>query len=281
MKEKQLVEIEELQKVCEQGTFSLKLNWDTLRSRVGKVGEDFFHYEGDRLIGYLGIYDFGGKIELCGMVHPDYRRQGIFTKLVEKALVTAKKRDPRAILLNAPADSQSAKGFLAALPCRFDVAEYQMKWQETELTDYEGVTLRLSTEADKAMEIQLDVDCFGFLQHEAASYYERVKKERLNAFVIVYEDQVVGKIRVEESDGESWIYGFAIAPAFQGKGIGRKVLKQVILKQQKKGNPIYLEVEATNPAALKLYESCGFRSYHQQDYYVYVQGSDPISRPLL
>lgn len=269
LKEKQLVEIEELQKLCEQGTFSLKLNWDTLRSRVGNTGEDFFYYEGKKLIGYLAIYDFGSKIEVCGMVHPNYRRQGIFTKLVKKAIQTAKKRDPRAILLNAPAESQSAKGFLATLPCRFDVAEYQMKWQETELTDYEGITLRPSLEADKALEIQLDVDCFGFLQHEAASYYERIKEERLNTFVIVYEDQAVGKIRVEERDGEAWIYGFAVSPSYQGKGIGRKVLKQVIFEQQKKGNPIYLEVEATNPGALRLYESCGFRSYHQQDYYLY------------
>ena len=162
MKEKQLVEIEELQKLCEQDSFSLKLNWETLRSRVGKAGEDFFHYEDSKLVGYLAIYDYGGKIEICGMVHPDYRRQGIFTKLVEKSLLTAKNRNPRAILLNAPADSQSAKGFLATLPCQFDVAEYQMKWQEIKLTDYEGVTLRSSLEADKALEIQLDVDCFAF-----------------------------------------------------------------------------------------------------------------------
>lgn len=269
MKEKQLVEIEELQKQCEQGTFSLKLNWDTLRSRVGKAGEDFFHYEGRKLVGYLAIYDFGGKIELCGMIHPNYRRQGIFTKLVEKGIQKAKKRDPRAILLNAPAESQTAKMFLATLPCRFDMAEYQMKWQETELTDYEGVTLRRSIEEDRALEIQLDVQCFGFLQYEAASYYKRLKEEGLNTLVVVYEEQAVGKIRVEESDGEAWIYGFAITPAFQGKGIGSKVLKQVILEQQKKGNHIYLEVEATNPGALKLYESCGFRSYHQQDYYLY------------
>ncbi|MBA9026960.1 GNAT family N-acetyltransferase [Peribacillus huizhouensis] len=280
MKEKQLVEIEDLQKLCEQGTFSLKLNWDTLRSRVGKAGEDFFYYEGNKLVGYMAIYDFGGKIELCGMVHPHYRRQGIFTKLVKKALQTAKKREPRAILLNAPAKSESAKMFLATLPCRFDMAEYQMQWQETELTDYEGVTLRPSNEEDRDLEIQLDVDCFGFLQHEATSYYKLLKEEGLNTLVIVYEEQAVGKIRVEESDGEAWIYGFAITPAFQGKGIGRKVLKQVILEQQKKGNPIYLEVEATNPAALKLYESCGFKSYHQQDYYVYL-GSDPISQHLL
>ena len=112
-----------------------------------------------------------------------------------------------------------------------------MKWQETELTDYEGVTLRPSLEADKALEIQLDVDCFGFLQHEAESYYERIKEERLNTFVIVYEDQAVGKIRVEERDGEAWIYGFAVSPSYQGKGIGRKSSKQVIFEQQKKGNP--------------------------------------------
>ncbi|MFS0658872.1 hypothetical protein AB1L07_08555 [Niallia alba] len=37
--------------------------------------------------------------------------------------------------------------------------------------------------------------------------------------------------------------------------------------EEAKGLPIFLEVEAKNARALKLYESCGFKSYHAQDYY--------------
>jgi ribosomal protein S18 acetylase RimI-like enzyme len=40
--------------------------------------------------------------------------------------------------------------------------------------------------------------------------------------------------------------------------------------ERQKGLPVFLEVEAENAHALKLYEVCGFKSYHSQDYYQYL-----------
>jgi ribosomal protein S18 acetylase RimI-like enzyme len=268
----ELFEIKTLQKICEnEGGFQLKLNFDMLENRIGNKQEDFFHYEDGRLVSFLGCYGFGDKVELCGMVHPDYRRKGIFSKMLEMGLREAKKHYPM-VLLNAPTDSQSAKQFLMTLPCEFSFAEYQMKWQETELSVDPQVTLRPSiSNEDWEAEIQLEVLGFGLNENEARDFNQLIKDRSSDQRLIIeFDGKAAGKMRVSESNGEAWIYGFTVFPELQGKGIGRKALSKVVKMEHQKGLPIFLEVEAKNAHALGLYETCGFRSYHSQDYYKFL-----------
>ncbi|MFJ5717374.1 GNAT family N-acetyltransferase [Neobacillus sp. NPDC093127] len=270
----ELNEIKALQQVCEnEGGFELKLNFEMLENREENKTEDFFHYEDGRLVGFLGSYGFGNKVELCGMVHPEYRRRGIFSRLLEMGLEEAKNQNIETILLNAPTDSKTAKEFLKTIPCTFSVAEYQMKWQKTELTEDPAITLRPSISTDdREAEIQLEVSGFGFSEEEAREYHQTIRDNSGDQrFIIEANRKTAGKMRVSETNGEAWIYGFAIFPELRGKGIGRKALSKVVKMADQKGLPIFLEVEAKNAHALGLYESCGFRSYHSQDYYEYLK----------
>ncbi|WHY03084.1 GNAT family N-acetyltransferase [Neobacillus sp. DY30] len=266
-----LENIKTLQEICEQeGNLLLKLNYDMLQSRSEKRKEDFFHYEAEKLVGFLGSYYFGNKVEICGMVHPDYRRKGVFSKLLEEALEEAKNREARTILLNAPTESQSAKGFLKNIPCTLSMIEYQMKWEEnSELSDDQTIKVRPSISGDDSeAEIQLDVQCFGLNEKEARQYKQETKELETDIRLIIEVDgKIAGKMRLSEMNGEAWIYGFAVFPGLQGKGIGRKALSKVVKMEDEKGFSIFLEVEAKNANALRLYESCGFRSYHSQEYY--------------
>jgi ribosomal protein S18 acetylase RimI-like enzyme len=266
---KQLDEIRLLQKRCEDAEgFQLKLNWDMLRSRQENVQNDFLHYENEKLIGFIGLYGFGNKVELCGMVDPEFRRKGIFSQLFSSALAEMAPRKYRQVLLNAPASSVSAKGFLQTIPNEYSITEYQMKWNGSQIGDVKGVGLRPSTTNDVNLEVRLDVECFGFMEDEAKEYNNQIKKEGTNKFyTIEAEDVAVGKVRLDHTNGEAWIYGFAVLPSYQGKGIGRKALTKIISQEHQAGFSIFLEVEAKNAHALGLYESCGFRTYHAQDYY--------------
>ncbi|WP_059173671.1 GNAT family N-acetyltransferase [Bacillus sp. FJAT-27445] len=268
----QLEGIKKLQSLCEEeGGFQLKLNWDMLSARTEGKKEDFFYYESGQLVGFVGLYGFGNKVELCGMVHPEYRRKGIFTALLKEAIEEAKNRGARQILLNAPADSRSAKDFLESLSTRFYVTEYQMKWDGTSPPSCDGIRLRPSTDEDERLEIRLEVECFGFSEQEAAAYHKELKANSIENFYIVEANgEPVGKMRVDHPNDEAWIYGFAVLPEYQGKGIGRKALSWIISEEAKAGRPLFLEVEAKNAHALGLYESCGFQSYHAQDYYEYI-----------
>lgn len=271
---RKLADIKLLQKVCEkEDGIKLKLNWDVLGNREDDHPYDLLHYADGELIAFLGIYPFGNKAELCGMVHPAHRRKGIFSRLFSQAMAICEKEHFPKILLNAPAGSLSAKAFLQRVPCVYDSSEYQMKWVPRELSGFDGVLRPSVTEEDFQAEVKLDVQCFGFTEEEAVRYNREIREGTAQDFyVIEHENRIVGKVRVNHEGDEAWIYGFAIFPEWQGKGLGKSALKRLLAAERKKGYEIYLEVDKDNVPAIRLYESCGFRTYQVQDYYLYNPG---------
>lgn len=148
--EKQLDDIHSLQQICEETeNINLKLNWDTLKSRPAGEENDYFQYDNSgNLLGYLALYNFGGPVELCGMVHPNHRRKGIFSSLFNQAVKQL--AQARKLLINAPASSQSAKGYLKSFPCIYSFSEYQMKRHKSAKigTANSQVTLRQAVSSD-------------------------------------------------------------------------------------------------------------------------------------
>jgi ribosomal protein S18 acetylase RimI-like enzyme len=268
LSENQLKEIKVLQDICEKhGNFRLKLNWDMLNSRKSGEQTDFFTYEDGELAGFLALYPFGGKVELCGMVHPEHRRKGIFTALLDQAAMYMSNASE--ILLNAPAESAAAKQLFKTLPCTYSFTEHQMKWSLSDTPpEREGVSLRLAAEEDAGISIELDVLCFSLSKEDAELFYMQTAADRgQTSFIIEYNGKPAGKIRVQTEEKESWIYGFAVYPDYQGRGIGRSVLSRIIREESKNGRDIFLEVAAENNSALNLYTSCGFIPLESQDYY--------------
>lgn len=267
---KQLQDIEQLQQECEaHDHIQLKLNWEMLRHRdSGQL--DFFHYENDELVAFLGLYPFGSTVEVCGMVKPIERRKGHFSRLFQQAMTTARQKDFKKILLNAPASSLEAQSFLSQQGAVYGFSEHQMIWEKKQLEDVHGFTLRRATIEDLEMRIRLDIEAFGLSEQDAQAMESRIDGDADNAmFMIDVNEETVGKIRVKRENGEAWIYGFSILPIHQGKGIGRMVLQKVVKEQAKSGHSVHLEVETKNAHALGLYESIGFKVVHAQDYYTY------------
>ncbi|AKG35335.1 GNAT family N-acetyltransferase [Paenibacillus durus] len=278
-----LHEIEELQRRCEEyDGISLKLNWDSLRSEPGAGGAQWLYtYEEGLLAGFIGLYSFGSEVEVCGMVRPGYRRRGIFTTLWQQAYKQIVRKKAKSILLNAPAASKSAAGFLKTLPIEFNHAEYQMKWDydkaeersafENKILPDDMVILRPARADEKRLLAVLDSMGFNTTLEEAVEMYEELDGESSNEHIIIELDgQPVGKMRLWTEHHETWIYAFTVDEKMRGRGIGRSALIQTIQRERRLGNGIYLEVALDNPNALGLYESCGFVITNKQDYYRYI-----------
>ncbi|MHA7139238.1 GNAT family N-acetyltransferase [Rossellomorea arthrocnemi] len=266
---KQLQDIKNLQIVCEKHEdINIKLNWDMLKNRTNSL-DDFLLYKEDQLIGFLGLYGFGETYELCGMIHPGYRKQQLFRELFQEAVQSLRSRSVRKLLLNSPGSSASGKEFIEKIKASYDFTEYEMKWNEKKLSvNAADVQLRSTTEKDIETIIDLDEKCFHVVRSDAESYTKRLLEESGEGnLMIVYNGATVGKIRIQRVDNRSFIYGFAIHPSHQGKGIGRNALSQVVMKESEWTSDIYLDVAATNRNALKLYESSGFQTFYSQDYY--------------
>ncbi|UXH44821.1 GNAT family N-acetyltransferase [Rossellomorea vietnamensis] len=267
----QLQDIRDLQDVCEDFEgINLKLNWEMLKKRKNDQ-DDFLLYKDGRLVGFLGIYGFGDSYEICGMIHPQFRRQHLFQELFQEALHSLNSRTVNTLLLNIPGSSTSGKGFISHMDAVYDFTEYEMKWNKKELIiDSDSVGIKTADKQDIETIIDLDETCFGVVRSDAESYTKRLFEEsREGNLMIIYDEKVVGKIRVQRADKKSFIYGFAVFPSFQGKGIGRNALSQVVMQESKWTDDIYLDVAAANSKALNLYESSGFQTFYSQEYYRY------------
>lgn len=75
---------------------------------------------------------------------------------------------------------------------------------------------------------------------------------------------------------EATLFNIAVDPAFQRRGLGRALLEQVIDEVEKRGVvTLWLEVRASNVAAIALYESLGFNEATiRRNYYPTVDGRE-------
>ena len=260
-------QIKDLDRICSAAEpLCMKLNWDMLETREQNETNDLLWYEDGRLVGYLGLYGFGAhpeEIEITGMVHPDYRRQGIFTRLFREAVSISRSRGVKRLLLIVERQSVSGAGFAARAGLTYDFSEYRMLCSAYQplKESAAGFSLRPAQTGDRAFLRQVDENCFGRAFSDDIHALERVSLALANG-------AAVGKVGLENEDGMGYIFGVAILPDYQGRGYGSAMLDAILKKHfQESGTPVILEVAVKNDGALTLYKSRGFTEVTVYDYY--------------
>ena len=83
------------------------------------------------------------------------------------------------------------------------------------------------------------------------------------------ENKLVGYICCMAVVDEASINNFAVAPDHQAKGIGTKLLQEMIALLKKRGmERLWLEVRVSNDAAYNLYKKIGFTEiFRRKEYY--------------
>lgn len=268
----ELARIKELVEICnEHDGIDLKVNPGMLEKRSGEYEEDFVCYANDKLVGFLGLYVFhNGEAEVSGMVHPDYRRQGIFTALRAKSTEACRQRQIPAQLFIVQRDSEAGKLFMERIGGTYQFSEYWMELGEQQSVSLTGnVQLRPETASDFETIVWLSVHGFQMEEDRAREMCENMAGDpKSHTYMMIVDEQAIGKISVSKNDGKGFIYGFCVHPDFQGKGYGRQALAQAIqLLKEQNYKHVSLEVACENSKALGLYESCGFSVKSANDYY--------------
>lgn len=249
---------------------NMKLNWDMLETRSKDIGDDFFYFVEDKIVGYLGMYGFGrDEIEITGMVHPDFRGKGIFNELFSCARLECAKRGIERILLICERKVASGSGFAKMLDSKYDFSEYKMERNNdySEAPLRQGILLKAATEDNVEFLLNMDALAFGISTDEVKEHFGDEKIWN-STFIGEYEGTNIGKIRTVIEDGNGYIYGFGVLPSYRGKGYGREILGLGIKELLKlHPNKIMLEVACDNERALNLYKSCGFEISTIYDYY--------------
>ena len=238
----------------------LKLEWGTLRARSGDRVEDFLWWDDDRLLGFAGLYRIGGEVEATGMVDPDARGRGIGSALLGAVLDGA---SAPAVLLVVPRGSAAGASLAlrrGGVPHHSEHA-LQLRGEPAPGPTDPRVTVRPATPGDVGTVTGILTDAFGDPGPGPADHLERT-------LVIEHDGAPVGTVRVDHEDDRVGVYGFAVARPYQGRGIGRQVLREVCRRALAAGaTTVELDVAVGNDRALGLYTSLGFRPVHTEDYY--------------
>jgi ribosomal protein S18 acetylase RimI-like enzyme len=255
-------------RVIEADGGRLKLEWGTLRGRSGERVEDVLWWEGDRLLGFLGVYGFGSSPELAGMVAPDARRRGIGTALLDAAMAVCRERGDRQPLLIVPRHSVAGKRLALRRGGVLDHSEHALVLSSDPAggTLEPAVSLRPVTAADLPLVAHLlEV---GFGEPASGGLADRLDSPRERTVIVELGGSAVGTLRLKRAGNDASIYGFVIDPASQGRGVGRAALRQACAKLRAEGaHRIGLDVDVENDRALSLYTSVGFTPIITEDYF--------------
>ncbi|BBZ37647.1 ribosomal protein S18-alanine N-acetyltransferase [Mycobacterium conspicuum] len=141
----------------------------------------------------------------------------------------------------------------------------------------EPVTVGALTPADAARCAELEAQLFDgddpwpavAFQRELAATHNHYVAARANGVLVGY----AGISRLgRKPPFEYEVHTIGVDPAFQGQGIGRRMLAQLL--EFADGGVVYLEVRTDNEAAIALYRSMGFEQVGLRKRYYRVSGAD-------
>lgn len=276
--EKDYTEISELERFCslkDNTNLKLELDYRVNVARNSEIGlkniNEFLYYVEEVLVGYINISSYGANIgEINGMIHPDYRRKGIFKKLFNLAMEECQKRDFNKVLLLTDRKSNSGTEFIRAVKGSYDFSEYRMKQVNKIILEKEkSINLRKSSQID-AKEVVRQNTIFFNDSEEGESFQEKVNELNNITYIVELKGKSIGKIKVDYSEDSAFIGGFGILPDFRGNGYGKAALMETLrLINEKNIDEVGLDVESKNNTALNLYRNCGFEEKSVMDYYKY------------
>jgi ribosomal protein S18 acetylase RimI-like enzyme len=249
----------------------LKLEWNTLRARPQDQVNDFLWWSDDRqLLGFCGMYIFGGsRPEIAGMVDPEARRRGIGTALLDALRDNCRERGIAQVLLVVPRPSAAGRSLALRSGGTLDHSEHALllDGEPTDGPTDPELSLRTATVDDAEAVGHILKAAFEWLPDDLPGMLRR-NDDRERTLIAELRGEPVGTVRITQDGQTGGVYGFAVDPGQQGRGIGRDVLRRCCRMLRADGmHRVGLEVAVENERALGLYTSIGFRPVSTEDYY--------------
>ncbi len=276
---REIAELEQLTEICNTREHLLmRLDYNLLAQSAPPTNDLFLFYQEDQLVGYLLLDRYHSDIkEVTGLVHPDFRHQGIFRQLLAAAREECLSRGIHRLLFTSETTSSSGQVFLQALGAGREFAEHRMLLHAFQPhRQFDDRLLFREAVQDDTDELALIIaPDFGDSQEQARQHILHAwARPNQRFYIATYggEDvgcaEPVGTLRIEETPQELGIYGFFVRPEYRGRGHGRQIIEEAILTtRESSSKPIMLEVDTNNLTALNLYRSLGFEIERTYVYY--------------
>jgi ribosomal protein S18 acetylase RimI-like enzyme len=225
----------------------------------------------DKLTGFMFVFaPSAAEIEVSAIVHPDFRRQGVFKALLAEVLEEGMRFQYKCGLLVCDADSPQGKQVMAHWKLSIHHTEYQMQH-----TVKKGRPVPEGYILDKASIAELDaLSLLGTQifksrgESEADILRNSIESPGRIQWVFKKQDKFIGLCAAELIEDKCFIYGLGIHPEERRKGYARIILDMAANHALENGiHTLCLDVDSNNPAALTLYRSYGFIDVSVTDYY--------------
>ena len=96
--------------------------------------------------------------------------------------------------------------------------------------------------------------------------------------LILLDDRPAGRLYVDRRADEIRIIDIALLPGYRNRGIGGRLLRELLAEAAAAGRPLRIHVERYNPA-LRLYRRLGFRSVGDNGVYYLMEARPAEARP--
>jgi ribosomal protein S18 acetylase RimI-like enzyme len=223
-------------------------------------------YENDVLMGYMSIDCYNeDEVEAAPVVN----MEDVFLKMHQCLVEVAKDKGKKKLLYIVDRKFDYLGYCLNNIEIPISFSEHRMNLDLSKFKPIETCKLEIRDAEidDKRAIFELDQDAFS----ESGDLDDAIKIENVELSltkVAIFNNEVIGKVRVFESGGIAGIYGFVVYPHLRGKGYGRVILSEIISMYLESGSQkIFLEVETENVIAIHLYHSVGFVVQSTFDYY--------------
>jgi ribosomal protein S18 acetylase RimI-like enzyme len=269
----ELAEIRQLAQICQEyESLDLRLTWDALALRSGDKASEQLYYRDDILIGFFSMDGLGfDEAEGTGIVHPTYRRQGVFRALVAAAREECRQNNTKSLILLFDHRSEAGMAFCNAIGAQHDFSEHSMRLDDPNSLPQiaHRLDFRRATAADApAIGVILAQDFNGDAEQLQQNVAHNMQSPIYQYYIATLDREPIGTLNVQNLGGEAYIYGFVVRPDQRGRGYGKEILARAIADiVAKRPQPVFLEVETENDPAFGLYRSFGFVVTTTYDYY--------------
>ena len=272
--EEEKIEIKELEKVCNKAE---NLESEAFLSNEINFNKNilcfYLGYEENNLVAFLTTFmPDKNEAEITAFTHPDYRRKGCFKELLEKSTEILRKSKVSNILLLIEVNGKSGKEVLKTFKdAKWVRSEYTLSNKNKVIVPVDkNLRLELVTKENKDICLNIINEIFKMEEGDNDNFIQNAIDASDREAYIVYDNEVlIGTFNLNFKENKVFIYGLGIAPDYQKKGYGKKMLKHVLNIAFEKGDKAVLDVDSDNPSAYNLYIHNGFGIDFQIDYFGY------------
>lgn len=266
----QLIELDHLCEDCKSKDGNIVAIYKHYLSQNRPRLCNMLYYHKKTLVGFLStFFFFEDACEITVMVKPDFRRQGIATRMIKKILPLIRTENIHALNFSTPHDLNN--DWLSLNGFRYLHSEYQMQLSLHYPLSIANpsLSIRLATEKDLAIICAIDHACFNSPQPDLPIHIQNLLYEpNYKIFIAELEGIPIGKAHLDVQPESARLTDIAILPKFQKRGFGSTMLTHCInFSLTAKQSNLSLNVETKNQQALKIYTRLGFKINNAYDFW--------------